>query len=220
MKIELISNNQIKCVLTKKELASRKIKPSELAYGTTEAQELFQDMMQQANEEFGFDANNVPLMIEAVPLSSGSIMLIITKVSDEEDTTNKLNSLPLIKTKTFKKRELNIDVKTDVPEPEVIKNFFLSFRFNCMDNISKAVSKISDYKINASKLYKDTITSAYYLTMTINDVSDNESHLIKGIMSEYGEDTDSNIGITSYYKEHYKPIIIENAVEVMQLMNN
>ena len=85
MKIEKINENQIRCTLTKEDLANREIKLSELAYGTEKAKSLFRDMMQQASYEFGFEANDIPLMIEAIPLSSESIILIITKVEDPEE---------------------------------------------------------------------------------------------------------------------------------------
>ena len=58
---------------------------SELAYGTEKAKTLFRDMMQQANFEFGFEADNIPLMIEAIPVTPDSIILIITKVEDPEE---------------------------------------------------------------------------------------------------------------------------------------
>lgn len=85
MKIEKLSDNQIRCTLNKNDLASREIKISELAYGTEKAKNLFRDMMQQASYEFGFEAENLPLMIEAIPMSSESIVLIITKVDDPEE---------------------------------------------------------------------------------------------------------------------------------------
>ena len=85
MKIEKINENQIRCTLTKEDLLSREIKLSELAYGTEKAKSLFRDMMQQAAYEFGFEANDIPLMIEAIPLSPDSIILIITKVEDPEE---------------------------------------------------------------------------------------------------------------------------------------
>lgn len=85
MKIEKLSDTQIRCTLNKNDLTSRKIKISELAYGTEKAKDLFRDMMQQASYEFGFEADNFPLMIEAIPMSSESIVLIITKVEDPEE---------------------------------------------------------------------------------------------------------------------------------------
>lgn len=85
MKIEKINDNQIRCTLTKEDLIDRELKLSELAYGTDKAKSLFRDMMQQAAYEFGFEANDIPLMIEAIPVSQDSIILIITKVEDPEE---------------------------------------------------------------------------------------------------------------------------------------
>ena len=79
MKIEKVNENQIRCTLTREDLASRELKISELAYGTEKAKSLFRDMMQQANFEFGFEAEDIPLMIEAIPLNADCIVLIITK---------------------------------------------------------------------------------------------------------------------------------------------
>ncbi|MCR4751087.1 MAG: adaptor protein MecA [Eubacterium sp.] len=85
MKIEKISENQIRCTLTSADLSSRQMKLSELAYGSEKARRLFQDMMQEAEYEFGFTSDNSPLMIEAIPTSLDSIVLIITKVEDPEE---------------------------------------------------------------------------------------------------------------------------------------
>lgn len=85
MKIEKVNDHQIRCTLTKADLADRHLKLSELAYGTEKAKSLFRDMMQQAAYQFGFEAEDIPLMIEAIPISGDSIVLIITKVEDPEE---------------------------------------------------------------------------------------------------------------------------------------
>ncbi len=85
MKIEKVSDTQIRCTLTKEDLADRHLKISELAYGTENAKNLFRDMMQQASYEFGFEADDIPLMIEAIPVSSDTIILLITKVEYPEE---------------------------------------------------------------------------------------------------------------------------------------
>lgn len=85
MKIEKVNDHQIRCTLTKADLADRELKISELAYGTEKAKSLFRDMMQQAAMKFGFEADDIPLMIEAIPLNSDCIVLIITKVEDPEE---------------------------------------------------------------------------------------------------------------------------------------
>ncbi|SDH71122.1 adapter protein MecA 1/2 [Pseudobutyrivibrio sp. 49] len=88
MKIEKINENQIRCTLSREDLISRHIKLSELAYGSTKARELFRELMEQASYQYGFEAEDIPLMIEAIPLSSESIVLLVTKVEspDELDT--------------------------------------------------------------------------------------------------------------------------------------
>lgn len=85
MKIEKISDNQIRCTLNRSDLAERQLKISELAYGSEKAKDLFREMMQQASYEFGFEAEDIPLMIEAIPMSPDCIVLIITKVEDPDE---------------------------------------------------------------------------------------------------------------------------------------
>ena len=92
MKIEKVNDHQIRCTLTRDDLAKRDLKITELAYGTDKAKELFQDMMQQANIEFGFDAEDTPIMIEAIPINSECIVLIITKVEDPDELDTRFSN--------------------------------------------------------------------------------------------------------------------------------
>ena len=92
MKIEKVNDHQIRCTLTRDDLAKRDLKITELAYGTDKAKELFQDMMQQANIAFGFDAEDTPLMIEAIPINSECIVLVITKVDDPEELDTRFSN--------------------------------------------------------------------------------------------------------------------------------
>uniref|UniRef100_UPI0040564697 adaptor protein MecA n=1 Tax=Agathobacter sp. TaxID=2021311 RepID=UPI0040564697 len=85
MKIEKINDNQIRCTLSKKELEERQIKISELAYGSEKAKDLFHDMIEQANDEFGFEVNDMPIMVEAIPLTGENLILQITKVEYPEE---------------------------------------------------------------------------------------------------------------------------------------
>lgn len=85
MKIEKVNEQQIRCTLTREDLLNRELKISELAYGTEKAKNLFRDLMQQAAYECGFEAEDIPLMIEAIPLNAECIVLIVTKVEDPEE---------------------------------------------------------------------------------------------------------------------------------------
>lgn len=85
MKIERISENQIRCTLTNYDLTKRNLNLSELAYGSEKARNLFREMIQKASSEVGFEAEDIPLMVEAIPLANESVMLIITKIEDPEE---------------------------------------------------------------------------------------------------------------------------------------
>ena len=94
MKIERLSENQIRCTLNKADLTEKQLKISELAYGTPKAKELFKDMMQQASVELGFEADDTPLMIEAIPVSPDCLILIVTKVEDPEELDTRFSKFP------------------------------------------------------------------------------------------------------------------------------
>ncbi|MCC2163365.1 adaptor protein MecA [Brotaphodocola catenula] len=86
MRIERINDNQIRCTLTSTDLSTRNLNLGELAYGSEKARSLFREMIQKASTEVGFDAeDDIPLMVEAIPLSGESVMLVITKIEDPEE---------------------------------------------------------------------------------------------------------------------------------------
>lgn len=85
MKLEKLSDTQIRCTLSKEDLSQRQLHLSELAYGSEKAKELFRDMMQQASIELGFEADNIPLMIDAIPISNDCLVLVVTKVEDPDE---------------------------------------------------------------------------------------------------------------------------------------
>lgn len=85
MKLEKLNDNQIRCTLNKSDLEKRELRLSELAYGSAKARALFRDMIQQASIELGFEAENIPLMIEAIPISNDCLVLVVTKVEDPDE---------------------------------------------------------------------------------------------------------------------------------------
>ncbi|MDE5819531.1 MAG: adaptor protein MecA [Lachnospiraceae bacterium] len=111
MKIEKVNDYQIRCTLTSDDLADRQIKISELVYGSDKTKKLFRDMMQQASVQFGFEAEDIPLMIEAIPLNSGCLVLVITKVEDPEELDTRFsNFAPSIHDDDDDYEEENMDV--------------------------------------------------------------------------------------------------------------
>lgn len=109
MKLERLSENQIRCTLNKADLADRDLLLNELAYGTDKAKELFRDMMEQAADELGFEVNDIPLMIEAIPVNPDCLILIITKVEDPEELDTRFSRLS---------KYTNIEIDVDAQEED------------------------------------------------------------------------------------------------------
>ncbi len=114
MKIERLNENQIRCTLNKSDLVSRQLKINELAYGSDKAKELFRDMMQQASYELGFEAEDSPVMIEAIPVSAECIVLIVTKVDNPEELDTRFSR--------FSPSDIDPDDQFDFDDMETIES--------------------------------------------------------------------------------------------------
>ena len=171
MKIERISENQIKCTLSRSDLASHQIKISELAYGSEKTRELFQDMMDQAFEEFGFDANDIPLMIEAIPVSMDCIVLMITRVEDPDEIDTGFTGLSsfdgLFGGSSFRQEEEHAPDGPDIHSllPQYLERIFV---FDDLENVIRLAHAAGKYFTGTSSLYIDRSVGTYYIVLSNN----------------------------------------------------
>ena len=94
MRIEKISETQVKFILSKTDLDERNIKINELAYGSEKTHRLFQEMMRQAHAECNFESENTPLMVEAMPVGRSHVVIVVTKIASTAEEERPLNLLP------------------------------------------------------------------------------------------------------------------------------
>ncbi len=146
MKLERLSENQIRCTLNKEDLADRDLLLNELAYGTDKAKELFRDMMEQAADELGFEVDDIPLMIEAIPVNPDCLILIITKVDDPEELDTRFSRLS-------KYTNIEIDSNTDDHEESEEADEDSLELFN---NAASLLDTISDIVENIEQVKKQT----------------------------------------------------------------
>ncbi len=123
MKIERINDNQFRCTLTRSDLADRELKLSELAYGSEKAHHLFDDLLEKAFNELGFEVNDSPLMVEAIPLSSECLILIVTKVDDPEELDTRFSNFTT-------PSETEDDSETSIEDAGEIFDLFSQLRQN------------------------------------------------------------------------------------------
>ncbi|MDL2248067.1 adaptor protein MecA [Tyzzerella sp. OttesenSCG-928-J15] len=211
MKIEKISESQIKFVLNKTDLTEKNIKITELAYGSEKTQDLFREMMEQAYAECGFEAENTPLMIEAIPVSVDSIMIIVTKVSGSEDIETKFNLLPRAKDQSrFKKKSMLDNQET---KPDKTNIYVYSFK-SIDDAINLSVRLAGTYSGDSgeSSMYK--YNNEYFLVFDNHSNVDNR-HDFEAVLSEYGKKHISGVISKYHLIEHGETIINESAVQVL-----
>ncbi|WP_053982774.1 adaptor protein MecA [Niameybacter massiliensis] len=230
MKIEKISDTQIRVTLNHSDLQNRDIKIGELAYGSTKAQALFRDMMAQAYEDFGFEAENVPLMIEAVPLSTDSIMIVVTKVEDPTQIEQKLEIIGERPThRTFKDSiaknlaELEMmassSTSTTAPStkqplhPTKLAPAALMYAFRNLDDVSAVSHHINHLYFGETSLYK--YQNRYYVILKENNNNNGNIEFVKSLLDEFGEPGNFSDLNEMFLKEHGKAIIESNALDIL-----
>ena len=238
MKIEKLNENQIRCTLTHADLAARHLKLSELAYGTEKAKSLFRDMMQQASFDFGFEAENIPLMIEAIPSSADSIVLIITKVEDPEELdtrfskftpsgdTDPLNLEALEKLQgadeflSLLNRVKEAAAGAPSSEPETSAPAFTVrlFSFETLDSVIRASRLLASVYRGANTLYKDESTGIYILSLAPSDHSSNEFNKICNMLSEYSSPEKAEPSVLAFLEEHCDTVISADAVQKLSAL--
>ncbi len=223
MKIEKLSETQIQVTLNHSDLTDRDLKISELAYGSKKAQALFKDMMARAYEDFGFETDNVPLMIEAVPLSADSIMIVVTKVEDPSQIEQKLEAIGERPThRTFKNPEedrltdlalMGSEATEQVKENTKSKVTSITYLFNDFDNVCMAAHRIQPMFVGDNSLYK--FNQKYYLILEKNKKANINSDALVGVLDEFGSKFPSSDLNEQFLKEHGKLMIQTHAVDVL-----
>ena len=231
MKIEKVNENQIRCTLTREDLASRELKISELAYGTEKAKSLFRDMMQQANFEFGFEAEDIPLMIEAIPLNPDCIVLIITKVEDPEELDTRFSRFAPSVTEDSEEDEAgsadevldlfrriqNEEVPSEAPaEPVPGENDTVRSRLFCMDSLNQVINAanvVGTHYHGLSTLYHEEGNNGYYLVLTQGSEDRDAFDRVCNVISEYGIPKRSTPASRTFLDEHCKALIADHALQ-------
>lgn len=240
MKIEKISENQIKCTLTREDLSERELQLSELAYGSSKAKALFSELMLQASYECGFDAEGAPLMIEAIPFDPDSLVLIVSKLNNPEEMDMPQGKFPLtpddvmgndkhIKMTPEARNELlsrlsdiiskagamfgSDNEPKEVPEKKEVVPQQRVFSFEALSEIIRLAEVVAPFYSGKNSLYKDDWDDRYYLVIYPSSKKTDEFNKVCNIASEYGNPEHTRYASVSYFDEHFCRIIKDSALK-------
>ena len=157
MKIEKLNENKIKITFNIDDLEEKHIDLYSFMHNTPETQDLFWDILNEAEKECGFNVDNSMIYIEASTSGAGNFVLIVTKTNEKPTKLNR----SLNKKKNIKLKRKSIPLQSTY-------NFY---KFENFDDICDFV-KIVDLKgIENNSLYR--LNEHFYLkapNMTYTDI--------------------------------------------------
>lgn len=231
MKIEKINDKQIRCTISKSDLAERKIKLSELACGTGNSKELFRDMIRQASDDFGFEVDDIPLMVEAIPVSPECIILILTKVDNPEETESHfaqllgeeemdlMDRLEEIDLNPFEDSDSDYEEDSqELTDSSAGSLLFCIYRFDDLNEVIKLSKMLHPIYEGDSSLFKSPFNNKYYLSLCTDTEHKGRLKYVSNILSEHGTREHSAYNSEYFFIEHFECIVAENAIEKLSAL--
>ena len=211
MKIERISENQLKLTLTKDDLKERDIKLEDLITPSEKTQKLFRDIMEQALDEEDFVSENTPLMVEAVPMGTEGIMIIVTKVNNKDKKGGSTADLlqQAQETRRWKKKPLDTLEHADEKNSDILIYSFLE-----LDDVIRVSLRLDGGFKGESSVYKNE--GKYFLVLQGDTYTAEESSAeLELILKEYGQKHVSTPLAKYYLLEHGETLIANKAVKAL-----
>lgn len=185
MKIEKLNENKIKVTISYDDLAKRNIDVHSFIYNSPESQDLFWDVMCEAERQYGFVVGESMVYVEASASSPGFFTLIVTKSAEKNSLSPSKHNL----------KKNNIRLKRKAVSSKFNNSIFMFESFN---DVCDFCSVIDVSKVPTSSLYR--MDGQYFLSADIMPYS---------IILEYASLVKFSDMFLAKIKE-YGSIIIEN----------
>lgn len=191
MRVERLGNDKIKIFLTLDDLSDRGINKEDLWNDVPKVHDLFNEIMEQAYEELGFELSG-PVAVEIFALPAQGMVVIVSrgkgKIWNEEEIEEDLYSL----------------------EVTLEESDFIIFAFKDFEELIAASKRIDSFLMHGGKLfyYKEH----YILVLEPLDIVDKAVDHVVALLSEYGEVSPISKTIL---EEYGKVVIDQDAVKVV-----
>ena len=244
MTIERLSDTQIRCTLNKQDLQERQLQLSELFYGSEKAKALFRDLVQMASYECGFDTEDMPLMIEAIPVDADCLVLVVTKVEDSEELDSRFSNFTPFAEKEALPEKMPIPAladeilnyfsqfkdllnkkadelskaseTTESPTPDILTK---AYTFDSLQAISRFAAVVAPRYHGVAELFRNPADETYYLLLRMTGHTAEDFNKLCNIASEYGRSTAAGNASLLYYKEHFTPVGDADILDTLAKLN-
>lgn len=201
MRIEKLNDNKIRIFFNIDDLKEKNINLHSFMSNSSEYQDVFFDMLEKAEEEFGFVTKDYRLIIEALATSDGNFIVTVTRVIPEK------NNIKLSSNVKAKRKYVSFNNKTYI------------YSFNNFEDFCEFCNYLKNYKIKGiSTILKNSslylYNSVYYFC--IQSYSENEKPIksITCALSEFGTYIEAPNLFERKLTEYGKVIFKKNAVNL------
>ena len=197
MRLERLNYNKIKIFLTFDDLTERGLTKEDLWHDSQKVHQLFRDMMSEASDELGFEADG-PIAIEVYSLQAQGMVIIVTKDMVAQDEDEEFND-------EYIEMQVTVDESDDI-----------FYEFGSLEDIISLSSRLHILGISGGKLY--SFQDHFYLELQEYELNEQMTENIIAILSEFG--TPATITIYRVI-EYGKELMKEKAVEqIYHYFNN
>lgn len=202
MKIEKLNENKIRITLNNQDLIEKNIDFNSFMSNSIETQDLFFDMLEEAEEKVGFITKDHKIKIEALALAGGEFILTITRYGKQIDSDLR----QVVKPKNIKAKRTTNKMTQDI----------LVYSFNTFDDFTlfcSNLNKMSNTNNMAKSIVLYTYNSKYYLQLLKPNIEHPNIKKLGTIITEYGSYI-RNSSLFSYkLNERGKIILKHNAIK-------
>ena len=198
MKIERFGDDRIRIFVSYDDLEERDIDLDAFAYNSLETQELFWDLMEQAEIELGFEVQESQLCIEAVSDVDQGFVITITRIDEEND----FESIHKFIKNHYKRKDLTVKKRTSS-----ICATMLIYAIDSFDDLCVLAREIKPLFAGRSAVH--SLDNIYYLVLSSIDGNISNKDKFDNILCEYA-DRMSSVEFFEGYLNEYGKLLMEN----------
>jgi adapter protein MecA 1/2 len=188
MRVERLGRDKVRFYLSMDDLLDRGINKEDMWRDIPKVHELFNDMMEQAYQELGFEISG-PVAVEVFALPTQGMVVVVTRGRTPETDD-----------------DLDVD---DMYELEVTleESEQIIFRFSDFEDLVQAAIRLKSLIRGGGKVY--AYQNQYFLVFD-EEIQTDDLQAVIAILTEFGEPST----VTEHMLSEYgKPVMMEHAIE-------
>lgn len=205
MKFEKLNENKIRITLSNQDLIEKNIDFDSFLSNSDEAQDLFLNMLEEAEQKVGFITKDYKIKIEALALADGDFIINITRFGKKEDSDTTTNLRP---------RKVLARRKSATINSENLVYSFENFDDFCI--FSSYVSKNKNFNNISKSAILYTYKGKYYLHFSKLNIEHPNIKKFYTLITEFGCYVHNSDLFICKLRERGTIVIKNNALKICQ----